>query len=73
MTDTTTFRNASYYGAARESLVELLDQLETGELQISEDEGNQITSGFQLWVGTQEDYDAIASPDSNTIYLIVEA
>lgn len=69
----TSFRNSSYYGAARDSLVELLDQLITGELQISPDAGNLLTSGFQLWIGVQDDYDAIAAPDANTIYIIVEA
>jgi hypothetical protein len=72
-TEATTYRNASYYAAARGSLVELLDALETGELQISPDAGNILSAGFQLWVGVQEDYDALETPDANTIYLIVEA
>ena len=31
---------------------------------------NSFTNGFKLWVGTQAEYDAIGTKDSNTLYFV---
>jgi hypothetical protein len=38
---------------------------------VSADAGNELATNPKFWVGTQTEYDAIGSPDANTIYLVV--
>lgn len=40
----------------------------TGTEFVSSDAGNLVTQNPKHWVGTQANYDAIATPDPNTIY-----
>jgi hypothetical protein len=42
----------------------------TGEVPLNSDLGSIVTKDF--WSGTQAEYDAISSPDGNTIYFIEE-
>lgn len=43
----------------------------TGNAFVSTDAGNDLTTNPRQWVGTQSEYDAIGSPDPNTIYNII--
>jgi hypothetical protein len=43
----------------------------TGADFVSADAGNDLTSNPKFWVGSQAEYEAIVSPDANTVYLIV--
>jgi hypothetical protein len=39
---------------------------------VSNQPNNILTSWMKIWAGTQADYEALASYDNNTLYLIVE-
>jgi hypothetical protein len=44
----------------------------SSDVMVSNQPNNILTSWMKIWAGTQADYEALASYDNNTLYLIVE-